>query len=516
MQTRILWADDEIEFLKPHILFLREKGYEVVPVTSGTEAVEVCSQSHFDIIFLDENMPGLSGLEALSRIKNIRPEVPVVMITKSEEEYLMEDAIGGQIADYLIKPVNPRQILSSIKKLLDKKGLVDTAVTRNYQQEFMRLSNRINDRLTHEEWVEVFKDLVFWDMQLANSSSEGMRDVLDSQFNEANGNFCNFVIKNYTSWVRNMDDAPLMSHTLLSKKLIPLLNEPDPVYVILIDNLRYDHWKAIQPKISELFRINEDTCYYGILPTATNYARNAIFAGMLPIDIEKRFPNLWLNDEEEGGKNLCEDEFLHDFLKRTRRDIKTSYNKITNLDAGRHLADNITNLSSNKLNVIIYNFVDLLSHVRTEMEVIKELAEDESAYRSLALSWFEHSPLYEILKRISERKANVIITTDHGSVRVRKPTKIVGDKNTTTNLRYKNGKNLNYEKGEVFEVRTPEDAGLPRQHVSSSYAFAIEDYFLVYPNNFNHFVNFYKNTFQHGGLSMEEMLIPIITMQSKE
>jgi CheY-like chemotaxis protein len=514
-QARILWADDEIDLLKPHILFLKNKGYDVTSVKSGDEALEEIQNGFFDIVFLDENMPGLSGLETLVRIKDVVPQTPVVMITKSEEEFVMEDAIGSQISDYLIKPVNPNQILLSIKKLLDNKKLVSNKVTMQYQQDFANLSMRVNENLDANEWIDVYKKLVFWEMELGKSEADGMRLVLESQKTEANSNFAKFVERNYINWIKDRNKAPVMSHSLLQNKVFPLLDDSVPVYFILIDNLRYDQWKALQPAINDIFRIQEDTAYYGILPTATNYARNAIFSGMMPIEIEKRFPKLWVNDEEEGGKNLHEEEFLKEYLQRARKDVKLSYHKITNLDAGKGLLDNIGNLNNYKLNVIVYNFVDLLSHVRTEMEVIKELAEDEAAYRSLTRSWFDHSPLLDILRRIADKKGNVVISTDHGSVLVKKPSRIIGDRNTTTNLRYKNGKNLNYQDKEVFAIRKPEDAGLPKQHISSAYAFAKEDYFFVYPNNYNYFVNYYKNTFQHGGLSLEEMLIPVITLQNK-
>jgi hypothetical protein len=427
----------------------------------------------------------------------------------------MEDAIGSQISDYLIKPVNPNQILLSIKKLLENKKLVSNKVTMQYQQDFANLSMRVNENLDANEWIDVYKKLVFWEMELGKSEADGMRLVLESQKTEANSNFAKFVERNYINWIKDRNKAPVMSHSLLQNKVFPLLDDSVPVYFILIDNLRYDQWKALQPAINDIFRIQEDTAYYGILPTATNYARNAIFSGMMPIEIEKRFPKLWVNDEEEGGKNLHEEEFLKEYLQRARKDVKLSYHKITNLDAGKGLLDNIGNLNNYKLNVIVYNFVDLLSHVRTEMEVIKELAEDEAAYRSLTRSWFDHSPLLDILRRIADKKGNVVISTDHGSVLVKKPSRIIGDRNTTTNLRYKNGKNLNYQDKEVFAIRKPEDAGLPKQHISSAYAFAKEDYFFVYPNNYNYFVNYYKNTFQHGGLSLEEMLIPVITLQNK-
>ncbi|MDQ3073399.1 MAG: PglZ domain-containing protein [Bacteroidota bacterium] len=514
-QGKILWADDEIDLLKPHILFLQQRGYEVTAVHSGNEAIEESVAGYFDIIFLDENMPGLSGIETLTRIKAHRPDVPVVMITKSEEEFLMEDAIGSQISDYLIKPVNPNQILLSVKKILQNKQLVSQKVTMSYQQDFGQLSMRLNDSLDADEWIEVYKKLVFWEMELEKSDAEGMKDVFEAQKTEAGSNFSRFIDRNYLDWQKNKAAAPVMSDTLLSKKVLPHLKGDLPVYFLLIDNLRYDQWRAMMQRFTDMFRIQEDTAYYSILPTATQYARNAIFSGMMPVEIEKRMPDLWLNDEDEGGKNLHEEEFFKDYLSRMRMDIKYSYHKITNLSAGRNLSDNMNSLLNNKLNIIIYNFVDLLSHMRTEMVVIKELAEDEKAYRSLTLSWLDNSPLFEIIKKIAEKPAILIVSTDHGSVRVKKPSKIMGDRNTTTNLRYKTGKNLNFQEKEVLAIKHPEQAGLPRQHVSSSFVFAKEDHFFVYPNNLNYYVNFYRNTFQHGGISLEEMLVPVVTMQSK-
>ena len=515
-KIKILWADDEIDMLKPHIMFLEEKGYEVVSAKSANDAIEAIKQSHFDVLFLDENMPGQTGLEVLPEIKQMQPDLPVIMITKSEEEFLMEDAIGAQISDYLIKPVNPNQILLSIKKQIDNKRLVSEKVTRSYQQDFTNLSMKVNEKLTVDEWIEVYKKLTYWDIELEKSDEENMKEVLATQKADANANFSKFVESNYFDWIQNPQEAPVMSHNLFYKKVLPHISDNKPTFLLILDNFRYDQWKAIQPYISELFTIQQDEAYFSILPTATNYARNSMFAGMMPMDIQKRFPDLWLNDEEKGGKNLHEKDFLEDYLKRLRKDIKFSYNKITKLEYGKSLPENVNNFMQNDLVIVIYNFIDLMSHVRTEMEVLKELAEDEPAYRSLTVSWFEHSPLYEMLKKLSEKDINLIITTDHGSIRVKKPSKVIGDRNTTTNLRYKQGKSLDYEKKEVFDVKKPENAKLPKPHVSSSYIFAKEDFYFVYPNNYNYYVNFFRNTFQHGGISLEEMVVPIISLTSKK
>lgn len=514
MDVNILWADDEIELLKPHILFLESKGYNVVAVNNGASAVDENREKDFDIIFLDENMPGITGLEALSRIKKDKPHVPVVMITKSEEEHIMEEAIGSNIADYLIKPVNPNQILLSIKKNLDKSKLVSNKTNSDYQQEFRELGMQLNSRLDVDEWSEVYSKLVYWDLELDKIEDSGMREVLDMQRKEANNQFCRFIEDNYLEWLNGVEESPQMVHTLIKDRINPLLDNED-VFVLVIDNLRFDQWKILSPVLSKYYAVREEEIVYSILPTATHYARNAFFAGLMPSDIAKKFPQYWRNEEDEGGKNMFEKELLETNLKRLGRDIKFSYNKITNLDAGKKLNDNFSQLLNNKLNVIVYNFVDMLSHARTEMEVIRELADNESAYRSLTLSWFDHSPLHEILKKIAAAGKKLVITTDHGTIRVSNPVKIIGDKNTNTNLRYKTGRNLSYNAKEVFQVANPEDAKLPKSGLSSEYVFTVNDDYFVYPNNYNYYVNYYNHTFQHGGISLEELLIPFVVLEPK-
>ncbi|MDT3403466.1 T9SS response regulator signal transducer PorX [Mucilaginibacter terrae] len=510
-ETTILWADDEIDLLKPHILFLNEKGYKVKTCTNGADALEEFRNDYYDLVFLDENMPGLTGLETLTRIKAINADVPIVLITKNEEEPMMEDAIGSKIDDYLIKPVNPKQILLTIKKLTENKRLVTEKTTMAYQMDFRTLGMTLNDNLNYQEWVDVYKKLIYWELELEQLSDAGMHEILTMQKAEANVQFCKFIEKNYLGWIKDQDNAPTLSHQLFKKKVFPKLDST-PVFFILIDNLRFDQFKIINPIISEYFRLEEEDTYYSILPTATQYARNAIFAGLMPLDMEKRFPGMWQNDEDEGGKNLHEDAFIGDQIKRVlRKDCKYSYHKILNIDEGRALNDSVNNLMNNELNVVVYNFVDMLSHARTDMQMIRELASDDAAYRSLTLSWFEHSPLLDLLKFLSTKQVKVIITTDHGTIKVKNPSKIIGDKNTNTNLRYKQGKNLNFNAKEVFHIRNPHDAMLPKLHVSSSFAFAKGDSYFVYPNNYNHFVNFYNETFQHGGISLEEMIIPVVT-----
>jgi YesN/AraC family two-component response regulator len=450
----------------------------------------------------------------LARIKEVKPYVPVVMITKSEEEHIMEEAIGSKIADYLIKPVNPNQILLSIKKNLDQGKLVSQKTNSNYQQEFRQLGNQLNSRMDADEWRELYAKLVFWELELEKIEDAGMREILEMQKKEANDLFARFIENNYLDWLNGTEEAPQMLHTLIKDKIAPSIGK-EKLFVLVIDNLRYDQWKVLQPIFSKYFSQESEEMIFSILPTATHYARNAFFAGLMPSEIEKKFPNLWLNEEDEGGKNMHEKELLEANLKRLGKNVKWTYNKITNLDAGRKLLDNMNQLKENDVNFIVYNFVDMLSHARTEMEVIRELADDEAAYRSLTLSWFEHSALSEIVKKIADFGAKLIITTDHGTVKVTNPVKIVGERNTNTNLRYKVGRGLSYNKKEVFQIAHPEEAFLPKNKLSSEFVFAREADFFVYPNNYNHFVNYYAQTFQHGGISLEEMLIPFVVLNAK-
>ncbi len=511
-QTHILWTDDEIDLLKPYILYLEEKEYRVTTATNGTDAIRLVQEYSFDLIFLDENMPGLSGLETLESIKALSPATPVVMITKNEEEDIMDEALGSKIADYLIKPVNPKQILLSIKKHIDTKMLVTRKITSDYQAQFSQLGVQINSARTFAEWTEIYKKLVYWEGELDSGDTEGMEEVLRLQKAEANKEFSRFVRTDYRRWFSSeRGETPLLSPGLFQQKLFPLL-DGGQVMVIIIDNLRYDQWKIIEREMTGLFRTDEEVIFSSILPTATQFARNAMFSGLMPLRIQERYPKLWVDESDEGSKNSFEQELFQAQMQRAGIQKSFNYEKINNQRAGKKLAEHYRDLLNFDLNILVYNFVDMLSHARTEMDMIRELAFNESSYRSLVHSWFQHSYLLELLRHLNNHDLRIVITTDHGSVRVHNPIKVIGDRRTSVNLRYKQGKNLNYNPKEVFEITRPESIGLPRSNVSSSYIFAMNNDYMVYPNNYNHFVNLYRNTFQHGGISMEEMLIPFAVL----
>lgn len=512
---KVLWVDDEIDLLKPHILFLENKNYEVTTAQSGTEALVEIKDQNFDIVFLDENMPGLTGLETLAEIKELQANLPVVMITKSEEEYIMEEAIGSKIADYLIKPVNPNQILLSLKKNLDHSRLVSEKTTSSYQQEFRKIAMDLSMVNSFEEWADLYQKLVYWELQLEDIEDGGMFEILESQKIEANTQFCKFIDKNYPEWFENGADAPIMSHTLFREKVLPEINKKKPILMVVVDNLRYDQWKAFEPYLNNIYKKTEEEMFYSILPTATQYARNAIFSGLMPSDMQKLHPNYWLNDTDEGGKNMYEKQFLEAQMGRLGLNLDWSYHKISSLKQGRKLVDNFKSYKNDDLTVVVYNFVDMLSHSKTEMEVIKELASNDKSYRSLTESWFKNSPLMEIIQQAARQDFRLIITTDHGTINVKNPSKVIGDKNTSLNLRYKTGKSLTYEDKDVLAAKDPKTIHLPSINMSSSFIFAKGDLFFAYPNNYNHYVSYYRNTYQHGGVSLEEMIIPFAVLEPK-
>ncbi|MDY6250354.1 MAG: bifunctional response regulator/alkaline phosphatase family protein [Bacteroidaceae bacterium] len=514
MAARLLWVDDEIDMLRAHQLFLEKKGYEVQTCTNGADAIEACRAQNFDLILLDENMPGLSGLETLQGIKEVQPNVPVVMVTKNEEEDLMDQAIGSKIADYLIKPVNPNQILLTLKKNIHQREITREVAQTSYSREFAQIAMQMSESLSHEEWKDLYKKLVYWELELANADGP-MSEMLQSQKQEANEIFGRYVRKNYEYWVAHPDERPLMSPDVFKKKVFPLLTQGRKVFLLVLDNFRFDQWRVLSQELADDFDIDEEL-YYSILPTATQYARNAIFAGLMPLQIKKMYPHLWVDEDEDEGKNLNEEELIRQQMERYRRKENFTYHKLNDSVAADKLLSQFSQLTKMPLNILVVNFIDILSHARTESRMVRELASNEAAYRAITLSWFQHSPIKELFSTLAALDYDILITTDHGSVRADVPTKVIGDRNVNTNLRYKLGKNLSYNAKEVFEMKRPDLFGLPSPNLSTTYIYATGNRFFAYPNNYNHYVQYYKGTFQHGGVSMEEMIIPLVRLQPKK
>lgn len=516
----LLWVDDEVELLRAHILFLEKKGYDVVTVTNGNDAVELCRERSFDLVLLDEMMPGLSGLETLQCIKEVAPALPVVMVTKSEEEDIMNQAIGSKISDYLIKPVNPNQILLTLKKNIHRKEIVAEVTESGYQQNFQKIAMSIMECRTWDEWVDIYRRLVHWELELSTADSQ-MQEMLAMQKEEADNGFAKYVRNNYMQWMDSLapgvkdPSRPMLSPEVFKTAVFPAVDAGERVFLIVLDNFRYDQWRMLAPELADAFDI-EERLYCSILPTATQYARNALFSGLMPEDIERMFPDLWVDEDADESKNVNEEPLIRTQIERFRRRDTFSYYKVNDSAGAERYLQRYGQLRKNDINIAVFNFIDMLSHARTESKMVRELANNESAYRSITLSWFRHSAISDLFKLLAADDYRVIVTTDHGSVRSRKPVKIIGDRNTNTNLRYKLGKNLAYDSKDLFVVKDPHRAHLPSPNVSTSYVFATGDSFFAYPNNYNYYVSYYRDTFQHGGISLEEMVVPLITLKSKK
>lgn len=517
-KSKILWVDDEVEFLQPHILFLEEKGYEVETATNAEDGLEMIQQHPFDLVLLDETMPGQDGLTALGEIKKIQPGLPVIMITKNEAESLMEDAIGAHINDYLTKPVNPSQILIAAKKILEARDISQKKLTRDYTQELNKISMQLMGRVEPQDWIDIFLKLCQWDVELDSVTDNELREIIYNQRRECNVEFGKYIERNYLDWV-NADkaDRPTLSPDIIEKYVYPEMQQGNKVAFVVIDCMRLDQWLAMEKFFYPYFNIQKDY-HFSILPTATPFSRNAIFSGLFPSELERRYPEMWAaGEDDDHSRNRNEKELLYDQLRLLGLKLNSEprYSKIINVNEGRNLEKNLDSFLDTPLLSIVVNFVDILAHSRSDLPILKQIAPDESSYRSLTCSWFEHSPVYRIFQKLAERNVTVILTSDHGSIRCMRGTKVLGDRETSTNLRYKYGRNLKADGKHAFFIREPHDSKLPRRNININYIIAKEDYYFVYPTNYHKYLSYYRDSFQHGGISLEEMVLPVIKLKPK-
>jgi DNA-binding response OmpR family regulator len=520
-RNKILWVDDEIELLRSHIIFLNEKGYEVATVTNGEDAIDEVKNKQFDLIFLDEMMAGIGGLETLAQIKEINPNIPVVMITKSEAESLMHDAIGSKISDYLIKPVLPSQVLMVCKKILESKKISGEYVAKDYLNDFNEISRQLLMDPDYNDWIEIYLKLTNWDMELDEHPEVGLRQTLTEQKKECNQEFSKFVEKNYKSWINSSgsEDAPRLTTQITEKYVFPHLSKSaGPIFYFVIDCLRLDQWLVMEKHLTELFNIQKDY-YYSILPTATPYSRNSLFAGLFPSEIEKYYPDLWgTMSDDENSMNKYEKELLQNLLNRKKISLSNElkYVKIIDPEVGRSFEQNVLSHRKTHFMAVVVNFLDMIAHGRSDSDILKEIAPDESAYRSLTNSWFQHSSLLNTFRAIATiPNAKIVVTTDHGSIRTLRGAKVLGDREASPNLRFKFGRNLKVDEKHAIFIKNPLDYKLPKRGLTINYIISKEDFYFVYPTDYHKYLSHYKDSFQHGGISLEEMILPVITMESK-
>lgn len=516
-KRRILWADDEIEMLRAHHLFLRERGYEVTPVSNGRDAIALFEREAFDIVLLDEMMPGLDGLSTLEQIKAINPNIPVIMITKNEEEHLMDQALGRRIDDYLTKPVNPSQIFMACKKLLDARQIRQSQAGQAYVARIGQLSARLTGPISWQTWIDIHRELCEWEIEIGHLGDKGLQQLLQDQRKEFNREFARFIERNYPLWVEDEGESPPLSVDVVAEFVVPLLEEGRRVFFLVIDCLRLDHWIMMESVLAEFFAIRR-SYHCSILPTATPYARNALFSGLFPREIAARYGDFWQSGpQDEDSLNRFEHRFLSDQLRAAGVALsgEIHYHKVFDAGEGQKLAHRAGTLVKAPLVAVVYNFLDMLVHGRSQSELLKEIAPDEKAFRSLVQSWFAHSTLLEILRQVARAGATVVLTTDHGAVRSTRATMVYGDRETSTNLRYKVGRNLRCDPKDALLVRDPRTFGLPSSGLGANFLFAREDFFFVYPTHFSEYQRQYRDSFQHGGISLEEMILPVAIMEPR-
>jgi DNA-binding response OmpR family regulator len=513
---KILWIDDEIEALRPHILYLNEKSYDVTPVSNGDDAISMIKTFRYDVILLDQMMPGQDGMSVLARVRELDSTIPLIMVTQCREDELINEALGKRISDFLVKPIGGAQIASTLKRVLDQTKIIEEQVPHKYTEDFNQIRLIKDSAPDWRNWAEIYLKLVEWDLEFDLLGETGLEETHLEQKKECNALFSDYVAENYTRWIRG-EDAPVLSVDVLDRFVIPHLRKNKQVYFIVVDCLRLDHWLAIEPLLQPYYYIDQ-SCYYSILPSATLYSRNALFSGLFPLELSEKFPQYWLeNSENQTSTNRFEKQLLQSKLRNAGLRLKPGlrYFKIFDAKGGNEYIRQVSSFERISLSALIVNFIDILTHQRSQLDVLQQIAPDESAFRSLAKSWFAHSALFEILKIISPRDAVVVLTTDHGSVLGNRPTKAFGNRQTSTSLRFKVGTDLACDEGQAVYIKQPNSYKLPAESSNKNYIIAKDDYYFVYPNQFHEYTRQFRGGFQHGGISMGELIVPVVTMTSR-
>ena len=511
---RILWVDDEVDLLKPHLLFLQARGYHVDAISNGDDALELLRENSYDLVLLDDQMPGRSGLEVLEVMRRENPHQRVVMVTKSEEDHTMTEAIGRRVDDYLVKPTSPRQVLSVVTRILEGSSIQQQRVAQDFAARFGTLSRAAQDASTADDYAAVYAELVGWQVRLEAAGETGLLDTVHQLVIDLRRDFGAWVVGEYPRWMKDAADRPRLSVDLVREFLVPRLGA-EPVWFVVLDCMRLDQWRAMAPLLAPYFEI-EESFHYSILPTATPYARNAIFSGLYPDQIAEKRPEWWDASDDEGSLNAFEDQLLIEQLKRlTGRDVPVHYEKIFSDRQAEQVRARVNHAlrTPGMVIALVFNFVDLMTHGRSESPILMEVARDEAALRDLTKAWFERSTAYAVLQEAARQGHKVILTTDHGSILCQHSTTVFARKDATSNLRYKFGQDLRAEiASTAFSTRDEKDLRLPPGRLGMSYVLALEDFFFVYPTKLREYQARYKNSFLHGGISPEEMIVPVASL----
>jgi len=506
----VLWIDDEADLLESHRIFLREKGFEVDAATNADDAVEMLRRRPYGIVLLDEQMPGKRGLEAYHEIRELDPLLPIVMVTKSEEDATLREAIGVDVRDYLVKPINPRQVLTVITRVLEGPRIRQQHIARSFVDRFRAMELERERTLDWRGWVARYAEMVDWDIQLAQAREQSLYDALQALYPDLRREFAAYMKTAYPAWLRDLEgDRPPLSIDVVGEFLLPVLERSRGVVFVVIDCLRLDQWRVLQPLVAPLFDV-ELTHHFSVLPTATPYSRNALFSGLFPGEIAARFPDWW-GDRDDESLNAHEKALLEAQLRELKVPAPVRYEKISSAHDAAELERRLGGAIANEgVSAFVFNFVDLLTHGRSESAILYQVAKDEIALRQITRQWFERSLLFALLKEAARRGVPVLVTSDHGSIHCQTPATVYAKRDATANLRYKFGEDLRAERAEhALLFSNADDLRLPRRGLGANTLLAVGDTFFVYPTKLREYQTRYRGSFLHGGVTPEEVILPV-------